>query len=210
MNNNQKAKKVLDLLHKAGPPPRTELNYNTPWQLLVATILSAQSTDRQVNRITANLFKKYIGPEDFAALSQAKLEDEIKSIGLFRNKSRYLIAASKAIVEEYGGKVPADIEELCKLPGVGRKTANVVASNAFGIPALGVDTHVFRVSNRIGLANAKNAKQAEEQLTAIIPRDYWSLAHHLLILHGRYVCTARAPKCPDCPVRTECKFFSES
>jgi endonuclease III len=204
---SEKAGRVLAVLGKANPSPSTELQFKTPWQLLVATILSAQSTDKQVNRITGQLFKKYPGPAELASLSPDELAKEIQGVGLFRNKSRHLAATARAVLEDHGGEVPPTLEELQALPGVGRKTANVVLSNAFGIPALAVDTHVFRVSNRIGLTQAKTPEQAEKQLTRAIPREMWSDAHHWLILHGRYICTARKPACQSCPVSAECKYY---
>ncbi len=203
----RQARMVLSALAAANPHPRTELRYRTPWQLLVAAVLSAQTTDRQVNRVTEQLFAKYPGPEEMAALTPEALAEEIKNVGLFRAKSRHLVAAAKTVVECYGGKVPSATEELMSLPGVGRKTANVVISNAFGVPALAVDTHVFRVANRLGLAQAKTPEEAESQLTGIIPREMWSDAHHWLILHGRYTCTARSPRCEQCPVSTACDHY---
>lgn len=199
----------MSVLAGADPHPRSELEFRTPWQLLVAAVLSAQTTDKQVNQVTARLFAKYPGPGDLAALAPAELAEEIKNLGLFRNKSRQLVATAQAVTERYGGRVPDKLQELMSLPGVGRKTANVVISNAYGKPALAVDTHVFRVAQRLGLALAKTPEEAEQQLTEIIPRVMWSDAHHWLILHGRYTCTARKPKCPRCRVNTDCDYYRD-
>jgi endonuclease III len=202
-----KAARILARLQEMHPHPATELNFATPWQLLAAAVLSAQSTDRQVNKVTAGLFSKYPGPEQMALLEPEELAGEIQTLGLFRNKSRHLVAAARAVVEQYGGRVPDSLEKLQKLPGVGRKTANVVLSVAYGIPALAVDTHVFRVANRTGLARARTPEETEKQLTRAIPRRQWSDAHHWLILHGRYICTARKPHCDRCPVWEDCDDY---
>ncbi|MBS4023479.1 MAG: endonuclease III [Dethiobacter sp.] len=204
---SEKAGRILASLAKDNPDPLTELKFKTPWQLLVATILSAQSTDRQVNRVTEHLFKKYPGPADMAFLTPEELALDIQGVGLFRNKSRHLVATARDVMEKYSGEVPGTLDELLTLPGVGRKTANVVLSNAFGIPALGVDTHVFRVANRIGLARAKTPEETEKQLTRAIPVKSWSRAHHWLILHGRYVCIARKPKCHTCIISGDCAYY---
>jgi len=196
-------------LAKLNPQPQTELNFETPWQLLVAAVLSAQSTDKQVNKVTASLFAKYPNPADIAALTPDELAQEVRNVGLFRNKSKHLVAAARAIMEQHNGDVPQTFTELASLPGVGRKTANVVQSVAFGIPALAVDTHVFRVANRLGLAKAKTPEGTEQQLTWAIPRALWSDAHHWLILHGRYTCVARKPKCTICPVNDHCLYFEK-
>lgn len=206
MRRKEKAAYILAILRENNPHPATELNYATPWQLLTAAVLSAQSTDRQVNRVTADLFEKYPGPAEMAALTPEELAVEIKSLGLFRNKSRHLVEAARVLLEKYGGIVPDTREGLMSLPGVGRKTANVVLANAFGIPALAVDTHVFRVANRLGLARAKKPEETEQQLTRVIPRENWADAHHWLILHGRYICTARNPQCPYCPISQYCEY----
>jgi endonuclease-3 len=206
-SRKEKAQQVIANLQVNNPHPVTELNYETPWQLLVAAVLSAQSTDKQVNKVTASLFKKYPGPVEIAALSQEELAEEIKTLGLFRNKSKHLVAAARAVVEQYQGEVPRDKKALRELPGVGQKTANVVLANAFGIPALAVDTHVFRVANRLGLAKAKTPELTENQLTRAIKRELWSDAHHWLILHGRYTCTARNPQCPQCVISQHCDHY---
>lgn len=200
--------KILDILDKTHPNAHCELNHNSPFQLLVATVLSAQSTDKSVNKVTERLFCKYPQLKDFLKLEQSELEQEIKEIGLYRNKAKSILALCKELEEKFGGEVPSNMEDLISLPGVGRKTANVVLSNAFGVPAIAVDTHVFRVSNRIGLASSDNVDETEKQLMKNIPMDRWSKAHHLLIWHGRRICDARKPKCGECPLNTHCKFFS--
>ncbi|MBM7582137.1 endonuclease-3 [Caldicoprobacter guelmensis] len=208
MTESERRKKILEELEKRYKGATTALKYKTPFQLLVATMLSAQSTDKQVNKVTAILFEKYPGPEDFARLSPEELEKEIYSCGFYKTKSRNIIKASQIIIDKYGGQVPQDLEELQTLPGVGRKTANVVVSNAFGVDAIAVDTHVFRVSNRLGLAHASNVKDTERQLMENIPRDKWSKAHHWLIWHGRKVCTARNPKCHECFLTDYCEYYN--
>lgn len=209
MKRTERAKAIFTALKQENPHPDTELNYETPWQLLAAAMLSAQSTDKQVNKVTAGLFEKYPGPAEIAALTPDELAEEIKTLGLFRNKSKHLVAAAHAVVENHGGQVPNAREKLQELPGVGRKTANVVLANAFGIPALAVDTHVFRVANRIGLAKAKTPEETEKQLMRAIPKEMWADAHHWLILHGRYVCTARSPRCPECVISKYCQYYEK-
>lgn len=200
---------ILKLLEENYYDAKPGLEYTTPFELLVATILSAQCTDVRVNKITAELFKEYNTPEAFANMDRGELERKIYSCGFYRNKSKNIIETSKILIEEYGGEVPASIEELQELPGVGRKTANVVASNAFGIDAIAVDTHVFRVSNRLGLVNAKNVEDTERQLMEVVPKDKWSRAHHWLIQHGRQICAARSPKCDKCFLAGHCKYNIE-
>lgn len=207
MLDEQDVRTALSALSAAYPNPRPELLYTTPYELLVATMLSAQSTDKQVNKCTRKLFPVYNTPEQIAALSEDELFPYIQSCGLYQTKGRNIIAASKILIEQYGGEVPRDRDALVKLPGVGRKTANVVVSNAFHIPAIAVDTHVFRVANRIGFANAKDVLNTERQLMAAIPESDWGDAHHWLIFHGRRVCDARKPKCADCCVRQVCEYY---
>lgn len=206
----EKATKILAALQEKNPNPASELDFATPWQLLVAVILSAQSTDKQVNKVTANLFAKYPTPIDLAKLSPDQLATEIKSLGLFRNKAKHLVGAAQAVLSEHQGEVPNTMAKLQTLPGVGRKTANVVLSNAFGIPTIAVDTHVFRVANRLGLAKGKTPDQVEKQLSRAIPRALWGDAHHWLILHGRYICVARKPRCLDCPISQWCSYFQQN
>ncbi len=203
MNDNQS--QVLARLKEVYKNVGTALRFKTPYELLVATILSAQSTDKQVNKVTKELFQKYPDAEAISQLTPEELAEEIKSIGLYKNKSKNIVAASKILVEQYGGEVPADLDELVKLPGVGRKTANVVLSNAFGIPALAVDTHVFRVANRLKLTDSKDVLTSEKQLMELIPREDWSDAHHWLIWHGRLFCKARKPNCERCKLNDLCQ-----
>jgi endonuclease III len=201
-----RARKILARLAKAYPDARTELHFNTPLDLLVATILSAQCTDERVNAVTAELFKRYRTAEDWAGIPLATLEREIHSTGFFRAKARSLNGMAKALVERHRGEVPRTLDDLVALPGVGRKTANVVLGNAFGIPALTVDTHVFRVSQRLGLARAHDPEEIHDQLCQVLPKPRWTQASHLLILHGRRVCFARKPACPTCPVAPLCPW----
>ena len=200
---------ILTILSNTYPDAHCELNHRTPFQLLVATILSAQSTDKTVNKVTDKLFVKFPTLQDFIKLSQEELENEIKEIGIYRNKAKNIRSMCVELEERYGGEVPSNLEDLVSLPGVGRKTANVVLSNAFGIPALAVDTHVFRVSNRLGLAESDNVEDTEEQLTNCIPRENWSNAHHWLIWHGRRICDAKKPKCSECPLTSFCKYYNK-
>jgi endonuclease-3 len=202
-------KKVLELLYNAYPDAHCELNYSTPFQLLVSTILSAQATDKKVNEVTERMFKKYSTVYDFARLTGEELEMEIKEIGLYKNKSKNILSMSKALINEYNGEVPDRKDELMKLSGVGPKTANVVLSNAFNVPAIAVDTHVFRVTNRIGLASSATVEKTEIELMDNIPKDQWTKAHHTFIFHGRRTCIARNPKCEICSVQEYCDFYNE-
>jgi endonuclease III len=188
------------------PAPQTELAYQDPYTLLVAVILSAQATDVGVNKATEKLFQVARTPETMVALGEDGLIPYIRTIGLFRNKARAIIAMSRRLLEVHGGKVPDDREALEALPGVGRKTANVVLNTAFDRSTIAVDTHVFRVANRTGLAPGKTPRDVERGLESLVPRKYARHAHHWLILHGRYTCTARRPKCPDCVVRDLCGY----
>jgi endonuclease III len=193
-------------LKQAIPDPKTELNYSNPFTLLVAVVLSAQATDKGVNKATGALFSVADTPARMAALGEDGLIPYVKTIGLYRGKARNVIALSKLLLERHGGQVPHDREALEALPGVGRKTANVVLNVAFGEKTIAVDTHIFRVSNRTGLAPGKDPLEVECGLLAVVPEPYRLNAHHWLILHGRYVCTARAPKCQDCVVKKYCLF----
>jgi endonuclease-3 len=197
---------ILDTLYQMYPDAHCELNYTTPFELLIATILSAQCTDKRVNEITGPLFQKFNKPEHFIHLTQEELEEHIKGLGLYKNKSKNILETCRILYEKYNGEVPQTHAELEALPGVGRKTANVVLSNAFGVPAIAVDTHVFRVANRLGLAKSDNVDEVERQLMKRIPREKWSDAHHWLIWHGRRVCAARNPKCDVCPLREMCTY----
>jgi endonuclease-3 len=193
-------------LAAAMPEPKGELSYINPYTLLVAVVLSAQATDIGVNKATGPLFKAVDTPEEMVKLGEAKLKDFIKTIGLFNTKAKNVIALSKILVEKYGGEVPRSREALQELPGVGRKTANVVLNIAFGEPTIAVDTHIFRVSNRTGLAPGKTPLEVEIKLEKAVPDKYKRHAHHWLILHGRYVCKARKPDCPACVVADLCRF----
>ena len=200
------AEEFFARLKKHTPHPKTELQYTNPYTLLVAVVLSAQATDKGVNKATAPLFKTVDTPQKMVALGEAKLSDAIKTIGLYRGKAKNVIALSKLLIEKHGGQVPKDREALEELPGVGRKTANVVLNVAFGQKTIAVDTHIFRVSNRTGLAPGKNPLEVELALEKIVPDKYLLHAHHWLILHGRYTCVARKPLCPVCVVRDLCRF----
>ncbi|HKB96934.1 MAG TPA: endonuclease III [Rhizomicrobium sp.] len=193
-------------LKKLDPEPKTELQYVNPYTLLVAVVLSAQATDKGVNKATAPLFRAVTTPEKMVALGEEKLADAVKTIGLYRGKAKNVIALSQILIEQHGGKVPKDREALEALPGVGRKTANVVLNVAFGEPTIAVDTHIFRVSNRTNLAPGRNVVEVELKLEKVVPGHYKSHAHHWLILHGRYTCVARKPLCPTCVVRDLCRF----
>jgi endonuclease-3 len=196
----------FDRLAAATPAPRTELDYRNPYTLLVAVVLSAQATDAGVNKATRELFKLADSPQKMLALGEAKLKAQVRTIGLFNTKSRNIVKFSEILVTEHGGKVPAEREALEALPGVGRKSANVVLNVAFGEPVIAVDTHIFRVCNRTGLAPGKRPRAVEDALEAIVPPGRKLHAHHWLILHGRHVCKARRPKCPTCVVRDLCRY----
>lgn len=211
MSRKERFEKVLNYFASHNPDAKTELKYYDPYELIVSVILSAQCTDARVNMTTPALFKKY---PDAKALSKATPEEVfpfIKSISYPNNKAKHLVGMAKMLINDFGGKVPSEIEDLIKLPGVGRKTANVVASVIYDKPALAVDTHVFRVSARIGLTvGAKNPYQTEMQLLKYIPENQVAIAHHWLILHGRYVCTARKPQCAECGLKAFCKYYDKN
>ena len=201
-----RAAAVFERLSAQAPEPRTELHYVNVYTLLVAVVLSAQATDAGVNKATKPLFAIADTPAKMVALGEDAVREKIKTIGLFRNKAKNVIALSQALVDRYGGEVPRDREALEALPGVGRKTANVVLNVAFGEPTLAVDTHVFRVANRLGIAPGKTPREVEDGLMKVVPAKYLPHAHHWLILHGRYTCKARAPDCPRCPVNELCPW----
>lgn len=201
--------KVLNGLSQQHPDAKPELNFRNPYELLIATILSAQCTDKQVNRVTPALFDAYPTPEALASAEPEDVEPYIHSCGFYHNKAKNIVMACRNIVEQFGGNVPDNREGLESLAGVGRKTANVVLSNAFGVPAIAVDTHVFRVANRIGLVSAGNVEETERQLMSNIPNDKWSIAHHWLIFHGRRVCGARKPDCGACILSELCDFNND-
>ena len=207
---NKTINAIIEKLELLYPDAKCELFYSNVFELLVATILSAQSTDKKVNEITEELFVEYNRPEDFAALNIGDLENKIKKIGLYRNKAKHIKAMSEILLNDYSGEVPNNYTDLIALPGVGRKTANVVLSNGFGQPAIAVDTHVFRVANRIGLAKSDNVLETEKQLMNSISKDKWSLTHHLLIWHGRRICHARNPQCQICSISPYCDFYTDS
>jgi endonuclease-3 len=197
---------IFELLAAANPAPKGELEYVNPFTLLVAVVLSAQTTDAGVNKATPSLFAIADTPEKMAALGERRLEERIKTIGLYRTKAKNVIALSRAIVERHGGQTPGDREALEALPGVGRKTANVVLNTAFGEPTLAVDTHVFRLANRLGIAPGKTPREVEDELMRVIPKRFLPHAHHWLILHGRYVCKARRPLCGVCRLVDLCPY----
>jgi endonuclease-3 len=201
---------VLERLRQAYPDAGPRLNFLSPYQALVATVLSAQTTDFQVNRVTPALFARYPGPQSLAAADAGDVAEMIRSVGLYRTKAAHLVAAARLIMQQYGGVIPDTLEGLLTLPGVGRKTANVLLPNVFGKPGLGVDTHVHRVANRLGLATAKMPEATEQQLKALIPEQEWGLAHHLLIFHGRQACSARRPDCPSCTLNDLCAYRSKT
>lgn len=204
--NPQKRRRIFERLRAANPEPKSELEYRTPFELLVAVVLSAQATDKGVNKATARLFKVANTPAAIARLGVDGLIPYISSIGLFNNKAKNVVALSQILVDAYGGEVPRDRDALQKLPGVGRKTANVVLNVAFGERTIAVDTHVFRVANRTRLATGSDPLEVEERLLKLTPDEFLLHAHHWLILHGRYVCVARVPKCPLCVIADLCEY----
>jgi endonuclease-3 len=207
MLNKKNINHVLGFLKENYQQYSTALEYRTPFQLLLATMLAAQSTDKRVNMVTRELFKYYDSPSAFLNLSAAQLEEKIKSIGLYKAKAKNILATCRLLIDKYQGKLPASREELMTLPGVGRKTANVVLSITTDFKAIAVDTHVFRVANRLGLADSNNVRQTENQLMRNIPQDNWSAAHHWLIWHGRKICKARQPLCPACFLTRYCIYY---
>ncbi|MBU3214984.1 endonuclease III [Clostridium estertheticum] len=206
--NKKTIKVVLEILNETYAGVKCGLDFTNHYELLVSTILSAQCTDVRVNVVAKKLYAKYNTPEAMITLSKEELGEKIKSCGFYNNKSKNILGATKLLLEKYGAVVPSTMEELIQLPGVGRKTANVVLSNAFGIPAIAVDTHVFRVSKRIGLASGKTVEIVEQELMKNIPRKMWSDAHHFIIWHGREICKARKPNCEVCPIAPYCEFLN--
>jgi endonuclease-3 len=204
--NAARRRAIFEALRSANPDPRSELQFRSPFELLVAVVLSAQATDRSVNQATGELFRVADTPSAMLRLGEEGLIEHIRTIGLFRTKARNLIGLCRALVEQHGGQVPATREALQALPGVGRKTANVVLNVAFGEPTIAVDTHIFRVANRTGLAPGKNVEEVEQHLLETVPQEFRQHAHHWLILHGRYVCTARKPRCWQCGIAKLCEF----
>ncbi len=211
MTKKERFERVIEYFKEHMPVAETELRYKDPYQLLVAVILSAQCTDKRVNILTPAIFEKYPTVFDMKEASPEEVFELIKSCSYPNNKSKHLVGMANVLVDEFGGVVPEDIKELQKLPGVGRKTANVIASVVFNKPAMAVDTHVFRVAARIGLTtNSKSPLDTEKQLVKYIPEELLPIAHHWLILHGRYVCIARNPKCFHCGLKDSCKFYSKN
>jgi endonuclease III len=208
--NADKRAQIFTRLRDANPNPTTELNYTTPFELLIAVILSAQATDVGVNKATGPLFQVANTPEAIHNLGLEKLKDYIKTIGLFNTKAANVIKTCKLLMDEHNGEVPQDREQLERLPGVGRKTANVILNTAFGHPTIAVDTHIFRVANRTKIATGKNVLQVEKKLEKVVPKEFKRDAHHWLILHGRYVCVARKPRCGACSIEDLCEFKDKS
>ena len=204
--NAEKRRRIFAKLAEANPEPKTELEYGNPFQLVIAVLCSAQTTDKAVNIATRRFFPTVKTPADLVALGEEKLMEHIKTIGLFRNKAKNAVATARQLIELHGGEVPHDRAALEALPGVGRKTANVVLNEAFGEHTFAVDTHVFRVANRMKLAPGKNVDEVERKLMKFTPPEYLRYAHHWLILHGRYTCTARSPKCSECVVFADCEY----
>jgi len=205
-----KRRELFERLAALDPHPKSELEYATPFELLVAVVLSAQATDKSVNKATARLYPKARTPAAMVKLGVDGLTPYISAIGLFRNKARNVVALSQLLLDKHGGEVPRDREALESLPGVGRKTANVVLNVAFGEPTIAVDTHIFRVANRTGLAPGKDPLEVEQKLLKVVPPDFRHYAHHWLILHGRYTCVARKPKCPECVIRDLCAYKTKT
>jgi endonuclease-3 len=208
--NRAKRQQIFERLRAANPQPTTELHYGNPFQLLVAVILSAQATDVGVNKATRALFKKVKTPQAMLNLGEAGLKEHIKTIGLFNTKARNIIRACAILEEQHHGKVPEDRAALEALPGVGRKTANVVLNTAFGHPTIAVDTHIFRVANRTGIAPGKNVAEVETRLLRLVPEEFRQDAHHWLILHGRYTCIARSPRCQSCTIADLCEYKNKN
>ena len=204
--NKEKRGKIFSRLKKHNPEPTTELNYSSPFELLIAVILSAQATDKGVNKATEGLFKAANTPEKMLALKESGLKKHIKTIGLFNTKAKNIIKTCKLLIDEHNSQVPEERTALEALPGVGRKTANVILNTAFGHPTIAVDTHIFRVSNRTGIAPGKNVVEVEKRLLKFVPEQYKQDAHHWLILHGRYTCIARKPRCGSCVIEDLCEF----
>ncbi len=210
MLKKDRYKAFVDYFSAHNPDAQTELNYRTPFELLIAVILSAQCTDKRINQVTPALFERFPDPETLAASSADEVFPYIRSVSYPNNKAKHLVGMARRLQEEFGGTIPSDVNELQKLPGVGRKTANVIASVIYQAPAMAVDTHVFRVANRIGLtSNARTPLAVEKQLVKYLPKDTLSVAHHWLILHGRYICLARNPKCSSCPITWFCRYYEK-
>jgi len=208
--NPEKRRQIFQRLKQANPRPTTELHYSTPFELLIAVILSAQATDKGVNKATEVLFKQANTPRAVLKLGEDGLKQYIRTIGLYNSKATNIVMTCRILVDKYGGKIPADREALESLPGVGRKTANVILNTAFGQPTIAVDTHIFRVANRTGLAQGKNVREIEDKLLKFTPQEFRHDAHHWLILHGRYICTARKPRCGACIIEDLCEYKAKT
>jgi len=210
MLKQERYRHFVDYFSQNQPNAVTELHYNNPFQLLIAVILSAQCTDKRINQVTPALFERFPNPASLAASTPEEVFTYIRSVSYPNNKAKHLVGMAKMLVDVFNNEVPSDINELQKMPGVGRKTANVIASVVYDAPAIAVDTHVFRVANRIGLTNARTPLAVEKQLTENLPEDVRGIAHHWLILHGRYICVARSPKCEICPLTWFCKYYART
>lgn len=208
-SDRKKVKEIIKILTKEIPNAKIALNYSNPFELLIATILSAQCTDAKVNQVTSNLFKKYKSPKDFVNLSLEKLEEEIRSTGFYKNKAKSIKNCCKELIERFGGEVPKTLEDLVSLPGVGRKTANVILGNAYGIAGIVVDTHVHRVSKRLGLTENDDTMKIEFDLMEIVPKEEWTHFSNLLIWHGRRTCTAKKPLCDECSINKYCNYWAK-
>lgn len=204
--NPEKRRKIFERLRSANPNPTTELAYRTPFELLVSVVLSAQATDKSVNLATERLFPRADTPQALLALGMEGLIEHIRTIGLYRSKAKHILETCRLLIERHGGAVPESREALEALPGVGRKTANVILNTAFGHPTIAVDTHIFRVANRTGMAPGRDVREVEDRLLKFVPEKFLKNAHHWLILHGRYVCKARKPECPKCAIRDLCEY----
>jgi endonuclease-3 len=206
VDRRERLKAIAKALQRTMPAPQMELDHRSPWELLVATILSAQCTDQRVNLVTPALFRRYPGPAELAAADQLEVEQLIRSAGFFKSKAKHLIGCSKAVTERFHERVPQTMETLITLPGVGRKTANVILGNAFGQPGIVVDTHVKRVAKRLALSKSDNPERVEEDLQQLMPKSQWTAVSQRLLLHGRYICLARKPRCGTCPVYQQCSW----
>lgn len=206
LDRQGRLKAIAKALQRTMPTPKMELDHRSPWELLVATILSAQCTDQRVNQVTPPLFGRYPGPTELAAAKLPELEQLIRSTGFYKNKAKHLLACGKAVTERFNGQVPQTMEELITLPGVGRKTANVILGNVFGQPGIVVDTHVKRVAKRLALTTSDNPERVEEDLQQLMPKSQWTAVSQRLLLHGRYICLARKPRCGTCPVYQQCSW----
>ena len=210
MLKKERYKRFVSHFSARQPDAETELHYNNPYQLLVAVILSAQCTDKRINQVTPALFQRFPDPKALAEVTPDIVFDYIRSVSYPNNKAKHLVGMANMLLNDFNGVVPADIDELQKMPGVGRKTANVIASVIYNAPAMAVDTHVFRVANRIGLSSGKTPLSVEKELVKHLPQDVIHVAHHWLILHGRYICVARSPKCSICEITSFCRYFQET